>query len=153
MDFTFKLRFKFHHPAMEMQNISEELNLQPFVEWSAGMQRRTRTGLVLDGTYDTGYWCSEGYVGSADQFDDALTSLLSKLEGHRVYFNRVRDTGGTAMLVVAVFLGSESGGPLIEREQVKRISDLGFSLGFDIYGPENSKECDELSTVTDGVSS
>lgn len=132
--FRFKARVRFRHPSMDMGEITTALGLRPSRTWTAGTARTTPAGTVLDGEYRDGHWSSEAYSGSAEDFDEQLHSILHVLESRGAFVEALLASGGRAEILIAIFPGVWSGGPVIERRDLRRMAALGIALGFDVYG-------------------
>ena len=73
------------------------------------MRLWTPTGLMLEGTYAIGYWCSEAYAGNEEQINNVLNTMLAELESHRLFLARLNESGGASELIIAIFMGEMSG--------------------------------------------
>ena len=116
--------------------ISLVTGLKPDRAAKRGDERRNHKGQLLS-PHDEGFWMisSSSRVESKD-INDHIDSLLTLLLPHRETFLQVvEQMKGEAFFDVLwtssyLYAGT---GPLISREALRGMSDLGASIGFDIY--------------------
>ena len=75
-----------------------------------------------------------------DEFEDKLVKLLDLLETDRRGIKRLVDEADGGISVAITFHDGNGmfGGPHLDRQTVKRLSDLNLSVDFDLYGDGNS---------------
>lgn len=87
----------------------------------------------------TGFWKESSIFfepnEEPDEFEDKLKKLLSFLETDVVGTKRlVREAGGYIQISMEIHNGNTMlGGPHIDSDALKRMSDLGLAIDFDIY--------------------
>lgn len=119
--------------------ISQITGLKPDRTARLGDERRNYKGEVVS-PHDEGLWMigSKGRIESKD-INDHINSLLAMLLPHKATFLQIiTDMEGETFFDVLwtsnyLYAGS---GPVISREALQGMSDLGASIGFDIYADE-----------------
>jgi hypothetical protein len=124
------------HPSLTVDRISEALGLVPAHSGSPGAQRRTPKGGALPGFNSQGFWRHSFTAPRDDELETFLASTLERLEESCSFFKELIAGGGHARLFIGLFLEQDNIGIEISPELQRRCSELGISLGFDIYGPD-----------------
>lgn len=75
-----------------------------------------------------------------DEFEDKLTKLLDILETDNKGIRELADKANAGISVAMTFHDGNGmfGGPHLERQVIKRLSDLNLSVDFDLYADGNS---------------
>lgn len=68
----FYVSFAARHPSRDLSGLLAPLGVVPLYCWQAGDQRRTPTGMLLEGTYDLSYSSSDLPVPASDDLADWL---------------------------------------------------------------------------------
>ena len=124
---------------LDPNTVSQITGLKPDRDAKRGAERRNYKGQLI-APHDEGFWMisSRGRVESKD-INDHFDSLLMLLLPHREKLVQIIDqTQGEAFFDVLwtsnyLYAGT---GPMISRQAIQGISNLGASLGFDIYQDE-----------------
>lgn len=121
------------HPSIGPPEIEQALGLSASHSHRVGDGRVTPKGTSLVGTYrDTRWRYSSRHVTSDQRFAKELDKLIELLSPHRVFLQRLRETGGRATLVVQ-FLGDGYFGDEIAASTLAKIADLGLGLGVEVF--------------------
>ena len=121
--------------------ISQATGLEPDGSAKLGDERRNYVGNLLS-PHDEGFWMlsSKGRVESKD-INLHINSLLELLLPHQQTFLQVlTEMNGKSyfdVLWTSSYLYAGTG-PMIAREMLRGMSDLGASIGFDIYAVRSS---------------
>ena len=124
------------HQSLPAELISAALSLAPAHSGSVGAERRTPKGGALPGLNKNSFWRHSFTAPRDDELERFLASILERLEESRSFFKEFIAGGGHARLFIGLFLEQENIGIEISPDLQKRCSELGISLGFDIYGPD-----------------
>jgi len=128
----YEVSLRLRHPTMDPDEISSSLDLKPRITWRSGEQRRTSTGLVLEGSYDQSYWVGSLPVDSSQQsLIDTLELYLRNLESRAEFMRAFHDTGGNAEFFVGWY---GTGGATFAWDLLERCAFLRIELGMDVYG-------------------
>ena len=75
-----------------------------------------------------------------DEFDDKLTKLLDFLEQDREGIKKLIENASGYIQVVMIFYNGNGclGGPAINKENIRRMSELGLDIDFDLYAFGNN---------------
>ena len=103
---------------------------------SIGDDRLTPKGNPLPGKYKHSFWRRSLAVPNDDDLEQFLASTMEQLELHSQFFKDLMADGGSARLFIGLFLEQENIGIELTPELQGRCSQLGISLGFDIYGSD-----------------
>ena len=134
--YHYQLSLALTHPSMPADRITEALSLAPVHCGTLGAERRTPKGGALPGLNRQSFWRHSFTVPRDDELEQFLAETLQLLEANRSFFKELIAGGGYARLFIGLFLEQENIGLELSPELQKRCSDLGISLGFDIYGPD-----------------
>jgi len=128
-------------PALNPSEVTAALGIQPDKFASRGDERRNPAGGLLS-PYQEGFWLlsSKGKVQGAleaKDIDEHLMFLLKLLLPHRESILGFAEGGETSFGVLwessYLYAGT---GPVISRECIAGIAQLGADIGFDIYQME-----------------
>ncbi|WP_155951992.1 DUF4279 domain-containing protein [Pseudoxanthomonas suwonensis] len=134
--YRYKVSLAIRHPSMPEDHISAALGLVPEHSGSVGAERRTPKGGPLPGVNKASFWRHSFVAPSDDDLEQFLGLTVSQLEAATPFFKNLIASGGYARLFVGLFLERENIGIEISPDLQSRCSQLGISLGFDIYGPD-----------------
>ena len=138
-----KVEFFLSALALEPSTITDWTGIQPDRMARRGDERRNYKGDLI-APHDDGFWAitSEGKVNSKN-INDHLNFLLELLLPHREKLLRVVDEmNGEAyfdVLWTSSYLHAGTG-PIISREALHGMSNIGASIGFDIYQEDNPQD-------------
>ena len=104
--------------------------------FKVGAERRTPKSGPLPGLNRESFWRYSFAAPSDDDLEQFLGLVVAQLEAASAFFKGLIASGGYARLFVGLFLEQENIGIEISSELQRRCSQLGISLGFDIYGPD-----------------
>ena len=134
--YRYKVSLAVTHPSLPAEKISAALNLVPAHSGSVGAERRTPKSGPLPGLNRESFWRYSFAAPSDDDLEQFLGLVVAQLEAASAFFKGLIASGGYARLFVGLFLEQENIGIEISSELQRRCSQLGISLGFDIYGPD-----------------
>jgi hypothetical protein len=133
--YHYKVSLAVTHPSLPAQRISAALSLVPAHSGSVGAERRTPKNGPLSGLNRESFWRHSFVVPSDDDLEQFLDLTVAQLEAASSFFNDLIAAGGHARLFIGLFLEQENIGIELSPDLQARCSQLGISLGFDIYGP------------------
>ena len=136
--FRYKISLRLRHPAMDPDEISAALKMQPHVRWMAGRPRRTPLGQPLEGTYRETCWSSRCAEGSGFDLEDTLESLVQELERHKEFLAGFCATGGSVEYFIGWFTDGKNTGATFSWGLQRRLADLHVHLALDVYGGSDS---------------
>lgn len=134
-------------PSLNPSEVTAALGIQPDKFASRGDERRNYGGSLLS-PHEEGFWLlsSKGKVQGeleSKDIDEHFMFLLKQLLPHRESILRFAEGGETSFGVLwessYLYAGT---GPIISRECIAGIAQLGADIGFDIYELE-AKEDEE----------
>lgn len=144
--YHFRISLRVRHPAMDPEQITDELGTKPEHAGKVGGPRRTPKGTPLPGFYRDTYWVADMAAGRWPlKLDEAIHDVLTSLLRHRSFLHRVRAENGTAELFIGWFFENQSGDVLTHR-CLALAGDLQVDLSFDVYSPEQPQHEYELSS-------
>jgi hypothetical protein len=136
LSYRYKVSLAVTHPSLPAEHISAALSLVPAHSGSVGAERRTPKNGPLPGLNRESFWRHSFVTPSDDDLEQFLGLTLAQLEATSAFFKDLIAGGGYARLFVGLFLEQENIGIELSPELQRRCSQLGISLGFDIYGPD-----------------
>jgi hypothetical protein len=136
--YYFRVTLALKHPSASLSYLSKALGLEPLREWRSGEPRTSPRGRALEGLWSDSYWAAQLPFPRGAALEEALEQLAADLEPHRSLLQSHRSSGGTAYLLLGVFLEDFNGGFSIAPELLARYASLGLALDFDLYAPEGA---------------
>ena len=134
--YRYKVSLAVTHPSLPAERISDALGLMPAYSGSVGAERLTPKNSPLPGLNKESFWRHYFAVPSDDDLEQFLDLTVAQLEAAPSFFKDLIATGGRARLFIGLFLEHDNIGIEISHNLQTRCSQLGISLGFDIYGPD-----------------
>src|SRR3989442_7340000 len=131
--FEYKVALRLGHPSMDPDEISAALSLKPQRKWKAGEQRKTPTGIPLEGNYEQSYWSCDMDHPNGVTLSEFLDKLTKQLEGKKEFLAKISSTGGNTEFFIGWFSGSNSG-DTFDWKLLKKLAELKINLSFDVYG-------------------
>jgi hypothetical protein len=128
----FKMRFLLIHPNADPGDISREIGLLPLRAWRCGEPRFTPKGTRLEGVWRDTRWSHGFELDENATIETAIASALERLATAGRYLATLRETGGTAELIVSL-AGDAQQGASVGVETVRALADLGVSLGIEVF--------------------
>ena len=121
------------HPAWSPAKVTEGFGLEPTHAHGVGDDRTTPAGGTLAGAYrDTRRRHAHRYEIEEQGFALEVESFVEALEPRRAFLDELRSTGGRASLILC-FLGDGYLGDDLSSELLKRMVDLGLTLGIECF--------------------
>ena len=121
------------HPAMDPDDITIALGLEPSHANRVGDDRTTPKGTPLPGQYpDTRWRHSVRHDVRGQHFHRPVADLLDRLTPHKSFLTELRTSGGKATLIVQ-FLGDGYFGDTLPLDMLSRLVDLQLDLGLECY--------------------
>jgi hypothetical protein len=133
-DYKFCVSLNISHPNMEVNDISEQLSLQPTSSHDVGDLRVTKRGRLLGGSYEDMRWsldlCDGNKLDAEDVlFEDYISSKNESFERNKSFFNEIRSSGGTIEYFVGWFsVDSTNMNIYLEPSLLKSTSELAISI-------------------------
>lgn len=132
--YSYKVSLTLTHPSLPAERISAMLSLVPAHCGDAEAERRTPKDGPLPGLNRESFWHHSFVTPPDGDIEQLLTQTVAQLEVASLFFQSFIASGGYARLFVGLFLEQDNIGIELSPELQKRCSQLGISLGFDIYG-------------------
>jgi hypothetical protein len=126
------MRLLLIHPDADPADITRQIGLPPLRAWRCGEARFTPKGTRLDGAWRDTRWSHEFEVEKNATIETALASALGQLAGSGPFLAALRETGGTAELILSL-PGDTHQGASINGELLRALADLGVGLGIDVF--------------------
>lgn len=128
----FSVQLLISHPNIDPAEISKELSMTP-QHWAlAGSQRYTPKGTMLHGVHQRSSWSHSQDVFDKRHFFEDVMKIVDMLEPHRAFISKIRKEGGKVSINLHL-PGSDNIGDSIEPPDLHKISDLGISLGIEVF--------------------
>jgi hypothetical protein len=129
---AFEIRLLLIHPTANPADVARETGLEPLRYWQRGEPRVTPKGTRLEGVWpDTR--CTYGFdLENVATVEAAIASAIDRLAGARGLLARLRETGGTAELIVSL-PGDAYLGASIPVESLQALAETGVGLGIEVF--------------------
>ncbi|MFK8067721.1 MAG: DUF4279 domain-containing protein [Gammaproteobacteria bacterium] len=140
-DYRFCVSLQISHPTLDLEDLTQVLELKPFKVWKLGEPRFTPKGTPLEGAYKCNVWSAKMHeqerIFSADIYlEDYLEKLNQQLQLHKKKFGEIVNSGG----YIEYFIGWFSEGNIsttLSPQLLRSTAELSISIGFDIYAYED----------------
>jgi len=129
---SYRVRILITHPFDNLERITEILGITPNALWVKGQNRVTPSGNKLPGAHKYSAWSYWIDVEDSRSFSKTLSSLVSSLDKGDQLFRELVSTGGVG-LVILDLQGQRNIGDVILPEALRRLSDLKFGLGIEVF--------------------
>jgi len=126
------MRFLLVHPNADPAVITREIGMLPSRAWRQGEPRYTPKGTSLEGTWRDTRWGHNFTLHRNATIETAIALALDKLSAAKPLIATLRDTGGSAELIISL-PGDTYQGASVSTEQLKVLADLGVSLGLEVF--------------------
>ncbi len=126
----FYVSFTARHPFRDLSRLLTSLEVAPKYCWQAGDQRRTPTGLILEGTYDLSYSSCDLPLPESDDLADWLAQAIDFLRPLAKQLVSFVDDGGS----LSFYIGLEKGvfeGATLAPKLLADLAALGIALDID----------------------
>jgi len=128
------ISIRINHPSWPVDKITSLMKCAPEIGRSVGEERRTPTGIKLDGKNPETHWIkSLDYEG--DSLPRAIEKAILEFGSQSTAGREIRESGGNVEFFIGWFF-KKNGGDILPAELLGRLAGLGIDLSFDIYGPE-----------------
>lgn len=128
------ISIRINHPSWPLDKITSLMKCTPEIGRSVGEERRTPTGIKLDGMNPETHWIkSLDYEG--DSLPNAIEKAILEFGSQSTAGREIRESGGNVEFFIGWFF-NKNGGDILSAELLGRLACLGIDLSFDIYGPE-----------------
>jgi hypothetical protein len=129
----FDVELSIVHPLLDPADISRALGLEGHVSHRVGDQRKTPKGTLLSGVYPGTRWRhSIRHTATEQWFASEIVSFVARLEPHKEFFTNLRQTGGSATVIIQ-FLGDGYLGDELFPSTLAKLGELGLSLGIECF--------------------
>jgi hypothetical protein len=120
------------HPTLDPAEITAELGLEPQNSHCVGSPRQAPKGTSLPGTYRDTRWRYSIELELKNQwFSKEVTKLVDRLTPHKAFFGKLRESGGTAQIIVQFF--GDYFGDEISLETLSKMIELQLDLGIECF--------------------
>ena len=130
------MRLLLIHPNADPSDISRKIGLAPLRAWRCGEPRFTPKGTRLEGVWRDTRWSHGFALDKNATIETAIASALDKLAATTRFLAALRETGGTAELIISL-PGDTYQGASISTELLKALADLGVRLGIEVFPKMN----------------
>lgn len=113
-------------------DMTREIGLTPLRAWRFGEARFTPKGTRLEGAWRDTRWSHGFEVDKNATIETAFASALDRLAGTGRFLAALRETGGTAELILSL-PGDTHRGASIDVETLRALADLGVGLGIEVF--------------------
>src|SRR5262245_57108961 len=96
------MRLLLIHPNADPSDITREIGLAPLRAWRRGEARFTTKGTPLEGVWRDTRWSHGFELDKNATIETAIGAALDKLTGIRRFLASLRETGGTAELILSL---------------------------------------------------
>lgn len=121
------------HPSLDPEDISRVLGLEAHFSHRVGEPRKTPAGTLLAGLHpDTRWRHSVRHTVTEQWFASAVVDFVGRLEPHAKFFASLRETGGSATVIIQ-FLGDGYFADSMPLTTLVKLSELGLSLGIECF--------------------
>ena len=131
--FKFDLSFRIRHPQMDAEKICVQLGLEAKHKWTAGSQRKTPKGDLLEGTYDESYCTFPIDHDEETELADLIKSSTQSLKLCEHFLQLISSTGGRLEYFIGWYSSGNSGEEF-DADLIAELANLGIGLSFDFYG-------------------
>jgi hypothetical protein len=131
--FKFDLSFRIRHPQMDAEKICLQLGLKAKHKWTAGNQRKTPKGDLLEGTYDESYCSFPLDHDDEAELADLIRSSTQSLKPHEKFLQLISSTGGRLEYFIGWYSDGNSGEEF-DADLINQLASLRIGLSFDFYG-------------------
>lgn len=121
------------HPNADLRELLRILDLKPYRAWKRGDAITTPKGTVMPGKYSDSRWNHVWRLRRRETFPTKLREIVDQIAVGEKQLRQVGKSGGDAQLIVRIS-GFNHLGDTIEADVLGRMSDLGLSLGFEVFG-------------------
>jgi hypothetical protein len=126
------MRLLLIHPNADPMDMTREIGLTPLRAWRFGEARFTPKGTRLEGAWRDTRWSHGFEVDKNATIETAFASALDRLAGTGRFLAALRETGGTAELILSL-PGDTHRGASIDVETLRALADLGVGLGIEVF--------------------
>lgn len=126
----FYASFAARHPSRDLSDFLLQLGVASKHCYQAGEKRRTPTGLLLDGTYDSSYYSCDLPLSASDDLAEWLGQAVDFLRPMVKSFVSFADDGGS----LSFFIGLEKGvfeGTALPPKLLAELGALQISIDID----------------------
>jgi hypothetical protein len=130
------MRFLLIHPNADPADITRQIGLPPLRAWRCGEARFTPKGTKLEGVWRDTRWSHGFELDENATIESAIASALESLTTTRRFLASLRETGGTAELIISL-PGDAHQGASVRVETLRALADLGVGLGIEVFPKTN----------------
>jgi len=125
------IRLIIKHPTIDPGEITSVLGVRPDVCWSRGEAKITDRGEKF-GVRKYSMWSLSVPVLSHEDLSSKISSIITIIRPHHEWVSRICSECGQFLLTVDL-PGANNIGAVISVESLKCLSDMGISLGFEVF--------------------
>lgn len=131
--FKFDLSFRVRHPYMNSEEICAQLGMVAKYQWTAGKQRKTPKGTLLEGVYNESYCSFDIDHDDNAGLTDLIRSNSQSLEAHKKFLDFLCSTGGKLEYFIGWYSEGNSGEEF-DADLIRILAELKIGLSLDFYG-------------------
>lgn len=135
---SFRLSFHVSHPSLSASAIESVFNLPIKFAQSVGMQRKTKSGVLLEGTHKRTNVNFSLHKEPLDFKDVSVAELINEqLELYdKEFLEKIFVTGGSSYFILGVF---SSGNVMfdLDAELMQKLASFKSGIKIDFYGGED----------------
>lgn len=138
--YSYSISLRIFHPAIDPDEITLALSMQPVRTCKVGMPRQTPKGKPLEGVYKESYWYTQlvperERSSGDDLIEDFLFDVLSQLQPFAKFFSKIQSEAGRIELFIGTF-GNRNYCYELPPKMLAGFGGLGIALCFDVYPGE-----------------
>ena len=118
---------------MDAEKICVQLGLEAKHKWTAGSQRKTPKGDLLEGTYDESYCTFPIDHDEETELADLIKSSTQSLKLCENLLQLISSTGGRLEYFIGWYSSGNSGEEF-DSDLIAELASLRIGLSFDFYG-------------------
>lgn len=120
------------HPDIDPGEVTRQFGLTPHVAFRKGCIRTLQNGKELPGVSQDSRWNHVYRFSKSHRVGDALTQVVTFLEGHKAFIKKLCLQGASFELYVQL-PGTTNIGDSISWDLLHRMSQLRVSLGIEVF--------------------
>ena len=138
-DYKYSVSLSISHPSIDPDSISRKFGITPIREHRLGGVRKTHTGEILEGNYESSFWRarlheSERLASTDILLEDFLAEQNARFAPHKEYFRQLVESGGYVEYFIGWFEeGTGNISASFSSELLSKTSALKIAIGLDVY--------------------
>lgn len=126
------ISFCIAHPAMDPQEITDNVGIEPDISQGAGLPIISPQGQVIGGEYKHTKWCIRECEINDGDILDRLVALISFLDRRKAFFDALSKDGGEFSIFLNISKPSKVR-LMIPTDSINKMAQLKIAFGFEIF--------------------